>query len=168
MIFLTSDTHFYHHNIIDYDQRPFKDIKDMHECLIENWNNVVGQEDIVYHLGDFGFGSLEQIRKVFFQLNGYVTIVRGSHDESMKRLMEARFCGICDEITINYKGFILILSHKPDLCHKDIDGVINIHGHSHHTERFNKNFINVSCNAWEYKPVSLDTLIVNYKKNKRG
>ena len=29
----------------------------MNETLIENWNRVVGQDDIVFHLGDFCLGG---------------------------------------------------------------------------------------------------------------
>ena len=39
--FFTSDTHFYHSNIIKYCNRPFADAQDMNETLIANWNNVV-------------------------------------------------------------------------------------------------------------------------------
>lgn len=50
-VYFTSDTHFYHSNIIDFCKRPFKNVEDMNETLIENWNRVVGQDDIVFHLG---------------------------------------------------------------------------------------------------------------------
>lgn len=54
-VYFTSDTHFYHSNIIDFCKRPFKNVEDMNETLIENWNRVVGQDDIVFHLGDFAW-----------------------------------------------------------------------------------------------------------------
>lgn len=53
--FIISDTHFGHANIIDYCNRPFRDVFDMDETLIRNWNEVVGKDDLVYHLGDFAF-----------------------------------------------------------------------------------------------------------------
>lgn len=52
-IFFTSDTHFGHNNIIKLSNRPFSSVEEMNEGLIERWNDVVGAEDIVYHLGDF-------------------------------------------------------------------------------------------------------------------
>ena len=42
-VYFTSDTHFYHSNIIGFCKRPFKNVEDMNETLIENWNRVVGQ-----------------------------------------------------------------------------------------------------------------------------
>ena len=52
-VFFTSDTHFYHANIINFCKRPFANVETMNEALIENWNAVVGVDDIVFHLGDF-------------------------------------------------------------------------------------------------------------------
>ena len=54
-VFFTSDTHFYHANIINFCKRPFANVETMNEALIENWNAVVGANDIVFHLGDFCF-----------------------------------------------------------------------------------------------------------------
>ena len=56
-VFFTSDTHFYHANIINFCKRPFANVETMNEALIENWNAVVGVDDIVFHLGDFCFGG---------------------------------------------------------------------------------------------------------------
>ena len=52
-VFFTSDTHFNHTNIIQYCQRPFKSTDEMNEAMIDNWNSVVGEDDTVFHLGDF-------------------------------------------------------------------------------------------------------------------
>ena len=56
-IWVTSDTHFYHRRILEYEasSRPFKDIDEMNEELIRRWNKKVGTNDIVFHLGDFSF-----------------------------------------------------------------------------------------------------------------
>lgn len=57
MIYFIADTHFYHENIIKYCNRPFKNSKQMNEYIVNKWNSVVTKDDIVYHLGDVGFGS---------------------------------------------------------------------------------------------------------------
>ena len=50
-LFFTSDTHFHHANIIRFCDRPFRDVEEMDEILIRNWNEVVGPEDTIFHLG---------------------------------------------------------------------------------------------------------------------
>lgn len=53
--FYTSDTHFCHDRILQMQPRPFTSIVEHDEHIIERWNSVVREQDIVYHLGDFAF-----------------------------------------------------------------------------------------------------------------
>ena len=53
MIYFISDTYFCHSNIIKYCDKPFKDAKEINETIINNWNNIVNNEDIVYHFTGF-------------------------------------------------------------------------------------------------------------------
>lgn len=77
--FVTGCTHFGHESIIKLAQRPFADVQEMDQALIDNWNGVVRSNDTVYHLGDFAFrgGPGEDYLK---QLNGRVVCLRGNHD----------------------------------------------------------------------------------------
>ena len=54
MIWMTSDLHFNHENILKYEpvSRPFATVEEMNEVLIQNWNSKIKPEDIVYVLGD--------------------------------------------------------------------------------------------------------------------
>jgi calcineurin-like phosphoesterase family protein len=38
-----SDLHIDHNNILKYSNRPFKDIQEMQESFISNWNSVVAE-----------------------------------------------------------------------------------------------------------------------------
>ena len=67
--FFTSDTHFNHANIIRFCNRPFIDVAQMNETLIANWNKVVGEDDTVFHLGDFW-----NIRQGFIQRFEHVSM----------------------------------------------------------------------------------------------
>lgn len=77
-IYLIADTHFNHTNIIKYCDRPFNNVKEMNETIINNWNKVIGKDDIVYHLGDLGLGSFDELKGIFDRLNGkkYLVMVQ--------------------------------------------------------------------------------------------
>lgn len=53
--FLTADLHFSHRNIIRFCKRPFTDVNQMDQVLVNNWNDVVQPDDLVYVVGDFQF-----------------------------------------------------------------------------------------------------------------
>ena len=82
MYFFTADQHFYHRNIIEYCNRPFKDIKEMSKRIISNYNEVVSKNDIVIHAGDFAFiNNKIKIQKIINQLNGNKIFLKGCHDK---------------------------------------------------------------------------------------
>ena len=91
-VFFTSDLHIGHRNVLRFCNRPFLDEKDMLKGLVENWNSVVGEEDIVFDLGDmFWWESRHEIKKVINKLNGKIYKIPGNHDMDVKRLYE-----LCD------------------------------------------------------------------------
>ena len=65
-LFFTSDTHFNHTNILRYCNRPFKTVGQMNETIITNWNNVVGPDDVIFHLGDFCLGGAKEWNKIYY------------------------------------------------------------------------------------------------------
>jgi len=69
-IFFTSDHHFGYKNIIKFCNRPFADVESMNETMIAKCNKRVGEEDEVYHLGDFALCSPRKLNKILDQLNG--------------------------------------------------------------------------------------------------
>ena len=74
-IWFTSDNHFGHANIIKYCNRPFSGIADMDARMVDEWNNAIKDDDIVYHLGDFTFGDEHKARSYFRQLNGHIFVL---------------------------------------------------------------------------------------------
>jgi calcineurin-like phosphoesterase family protein len=80
-IFFTSDHHFGHANIIKYCKRPFTSVEAMDEALIALWNDIVPEQAMVFHLGDFTLG--EDADKYFAQLNGKIYFLATSwhHDK---------------------------------------------------------------------------------------
>ncbi len=86
MIYFTSDTHFWHKNILKYCPRPYNDSQGMNEGLIENWNNMITDDDEVYHLGDVAMGGdVDAVADIMNRLNGRKYLIRGNHDKIMGR-----------------------------------------------------------------------------------
>lgn len=138
-IFFTSDTHFGHSKIIDYCKRPFSSIEEHDKALIQNWNNTVGQDDTVFHLGDFAYGNSQFIANIIKQLNGNIILIKGNHD--LKNINPTLYNIFSDVV---YQARILIdkqtvyLNHFPFLCfdHGDINLYkdnysIQLFGHVH-------------------------------------
>lgn len=154
-----SDNHFNHKNIIQYCNRPFKNVEEMDEYMIEMWNFVVGINDTVYHLGDFSFNlNFKEIKALVSKLNGSIILIQGNHDR--KGVNYFKKCGFVEV----YKKKIVIgnyiLSHRPLNENLIPEGFLNIHGHIHNygypknTNR--EKYINVSCEILNYKPIWID------------
>jgi calcineurin-like phosphoesterase family protein len=86
-LFFTSDTHFFHSSMLkpEYGGRPFTDVAHMNECLIENWNAVVGPSDTVFHLGDFSMSGPKRALEIIPRLNGHKHLIYGNHDIKLRK-----------------------------------------------------------------------------------
>lgn len=73
-IFFTSDTHFSQERTLTFSCRPFENVREMDQYIIDQWNSVVDPDDIVYHLGDFGNANICE------QLNGRIKLVLGNYE----------------------------------------------------------------------------------------
>lgn len=81
MNYFTADLHFGHKSIIKYEGRPFSNVKEMDEKLIENWNNRVKDRDKIFILGDFTLSLNEKyITSILEQLKGKKILIQGNHD----------------------------------------------------------------------------------------
>ena len=166
--YILSDTHFNHSNIIKYCNRPFKDISEMNREIINNWNSIVKKDDIVYHLGDFFFGSKYDLTNIISKLNGNIYLIRGNHDRLTIKSYEECGIVILKNAPIVIEEYKILLSHRPLPDSMIKNGFINVHGHIHEKKLedvydnglFSKNkHINVSCDVLEFKPILLDELL---------
>ena len=131
MIYFITDTHFHHSNIIKYCNRPFKDINEMNETIINNWNSIVKNDDTVYHLGDFCLSSDDEIKNIFNRLNGNKILIRGNHDRKPVKFYEEIGFKVLTHAPIILDEYKIMLSHGPLPDAKIKDGYINLHGHIH-------------------------------------
>lgn len=151
--YFIADTHFNHENIIKYCNRPFINSKEMNEYIESKWNSIVTPNDIVYHLGDVGFGTTEELNIILNRLNGMKILIKGNHDirRGTSNWKEIGFTQVYKKKLIVDN---LILTHEPI----DVEeGYINVFGHIHNKpldEKFKKNsHICVSCDVIDYTPV---------------
>ena len=158
-IFFVADTHFGHEAMIRFENRPFKDIRDMEQKIIKNWNETVAQEDRVFVLGDFAFGDKAEVTRLCRSLNGKKTLVLGNHDTQSPGWY--RECGF-DEASawpIIIEGF-WILSHEPLYINENMP-YANIFGHVHGNPTY-KDFCRQSiCVCVErsgYRPISFEDI----------
>ena len=78
--FYISDLHIGHENILRFDNRPFADVSEMNNKLIENWNARVHSNDTVYILGDFIWAKESEWPSIVGSLGGNKVLIRGNHD----------------------------------------------------------------------------------------
>ena len=137
MIRFISDLHEGHENVIKFDNRPFKNIDEMREQLIERWNSVVGNRDTTYILGDFCWRKESDplYSKFLNALNGKKILVRGNHDPQN---LPNGFTEVVDYKEIKDNKRRIIMSHYPMIMyHHDIDeNAYMLYGHVHSTNEF--------------------------------
>ena len=160
-IFVISDTHFDHANILTFkrpDGSPVRDfhyVQEMNEHMIERWNSVVRPQDKVYHLGDVTMAK-QLPNGIMERLAGHKRLVRGNHDmgttrEYLRYFEEVYACRVLDH---------MIFTHIP--IHPESLGRFsaNVHGHVHALPKhhFGPRYLNVSVEAIDYTPISLEDI----------
>lgn len=153
MIYFTADTHFNHKNIIKYCKRPFGDIDKMNSVLIKNWNAKIKENERVYHLGDFGFGNLEDILK---SLNGRKILILGSHDRDTLKF-EKYFEKISPLLEIKEESISITLCHYAmRVWPKSHYNSWHLFGHSHgRLEPVGKS-LDVGVDVHNFYPIGFD------------
>lgn len=112
--FFTGCTHFHHANIIKYCNRPFASSLEMNNTIISNWNKVVGEHDLVYHLGDFCFGREErEIEAVLRQLKGKIILIKGNHDRLAWKYRHKFYAAYDSYLEIELNEQAITLCHYP-------------------------------------------------------
>lgn len=183
-IWFTSDTHFFHKNIIEYCRRPYYSVDQMNQALIDNWNRVVEPDDIIYHLGDFSFANKNKTRAILEQLYGYKVLIRGNHDRNCEGYVELGFNEAYEDLILMTAGEVIWMNHIPEVNDEDDRKFVRpqykesfhklspnerpakynrpslvLCGHVHEKWLYKGRCINVGVDQWGYFPVSLKDLI---------
>lgn len=164
-VWCISDTHFYHKNIGRFCGRP----QNWFDLIINNWNILVNENDVVLHLGDFAFKSFDDVKRVKERLNGKMYLVRGNHDRHSKTWYKKLNINAISPFNIIIKGKKYYFSHKPNK--KLPHDWSNIHGHWHQkcpftyvSENGNINF-NLSVEVINYMPIKLNNITEMVEQN---
>lgn len=150
-IFFTSDTHAYHKNICkgvtlwDSDDlcRDFEDETVMTETLIDNINSVVGEKDILYHLGDWSFGGKDKVYEFRKRLRvKTIHLILGNHDKHIRNNgiikadkylnIQSLFTSVSELKDKKIMGQNIMMCHYPmRTWHKAASGSWMLFGHCH-------------------------------------
>ncbi len=132
-VWFTADTHFGHTNIIRFCQRPFVDVEVMNHILIENWNSVVGEDDLVFHLGDFSVGGAAEWTNLLEKLHGRIILILGNHDmNNVNQGFMHRFLDVKTQMLISIGKQRIYLNHYPFLCYGGVyRNTWQLFGHVH-------------------------------------
>ncbi len=176
-IFFTADQHFGHENIIQFQDRPFKNVKHMNREMVDRWNAKVNKDDTVYVAGDFalrmGYSSLERL---FLRLNGYKHLITGGHDKSPVARLPWESQQWMRFLKTGDKEFIVLCHYCLRVWEKSHFNSWHLYGHSHGHLAPEGKSMDVGVDCTNYAPVSYDEVVaymakrpdnVNYLGNRR-
>lgn len=174
-VFFTTDFHLFHNNVLRFDNRPFKDVHEMHDEIEKRWNEVVGPNDVVIYLGDLSFARKEDkqyVEDMLDRLNGTIHFIMGNHDKYDEIKKMSRFASVQDYLEVRIGHFddsgsrvetMFCCMHYPIYSwNKSHHGSYMVHGHCHgnlhHGEDAsfydNRRVIDVGCMLHDYRPIS--------------
>ena len=157
----------------------------MNEMLVKNWNETVMPDDIVYYLGDFSM-AFRPVETFSNRLNGIKYLIPGNHDfchsyhkksrnnekraEWVQKYINNGWLVLPEQTTLDIEGVAIVnMCHHPyDLVHESDDkyakwrphndGRWLLCGHVHEKWKLGKKMINVGCDVWNYRPVSIEQI----------
>ncbi len=164
-VWLISDTHFNHANILKFDDGrgdDFLSVDYMNKVMYERWNDSVKPGDIVYHLGDVFMGDREWFSKFWPKLHGRKRLIVGNHDD-IKFLSRGSFFQKVQMWRI-IPEYGVVLTHVPIVLGEDHPKYkYNIHGHTHRYIVPDSRYLNVCVENTDYAPIKLEDVIQKLK-----
>ena len=144
----------------------------MNDTLVNNINEIVGENDILIHLGDWSFGgfeSIEDFRNRILCKN--VHLVFGNHDHHIRRNkgdIQRIFSSCQDYLHLDIRKpegkevmkYSMVCMHYPIASWDGMnDGVVHLHGHVHlppHLRVSEGKAMDVGVDGNELYPISLE------------
>ena len=167
--FFTSDTHFDDEFAIQYFSRPFQSVAEMNAVIVERWNTVVTNEDLVYHLGDFTPKDLSHFIKWTNQLNGNIKILPGNIDRHwLKDFMVSEKVQVLaplvslefSELGTAERSQVIVLCHySMQVWELSNHGSWHLFGHTHGKLKGIGKSFDVGVDCTDFMPLSLDQVV---------
>lgn len=168
-VYFTADTHFGQQRTLELSRRPFPDVQAMDAAMVGHWNKVVGEEDLVYHLGDFGDPT------VAAYLNGRIRLLPGNYDtpailDSLEK-HKGRITRISGREDSTFPLYVLpenevvglprlFLIHEPETAQSV--NAFYLYGHIHQLQMVKRNGLNVGVDCHKFRPIGLDVVKFYY------
>lgn len=181
-IYFTSDTHIGHKLVAEL--RGFSSTEEHDAELARRWDETVGPQDTVWHLGDLciGYGTPQRnaLRWAASRRGRYKHFIWGNHDsghpshagsKTRKAASAFRsvFTSVQERATLKIADQRVILSHFPYTADHTPEaryqewrvqdtGRWLLHGHVHKPWKQNGRQIHVGLDAWELRPVHISEI----------
>ena len=175
-IFLFSDSHYHHSQIIGYCKRPFSNVEEMNDEITSRYNETVKEHDVVYFLGDFAMGprswspreQFEKYKIILDQLPGKKTLIKGNHDHlRAKDYLEMGFVDVQHSLTFD-KSKIAMIHDPSKVRFLGKDTYRFFAGHVHESWLFTINahrrILNASVELHDYKPIEIKAALCLMQK----
>jgi calcineurin-like phosphoesterase family protein len=154
MLYVTSDTHFGDPRVLRIDRRPFASVAAHDEALIELWNATVGEEDELWHLGDFMRGGGDATTALLRRLNGRKHLIIGNND-APEAVACAEWTSTQHYAELRIEGQLVVMCHYPFRTWNRMgDKSVNLHGHSHGKLKPITRQHDVGVDARQFRPVT--------------
>jgi len=164
----TADEHYGHDEIITYCNRPYRNNQVMTRDIIKRHNEIVTEEDTVYHVGDYAFAGPDRaayVESLMRRMNGKHILILGNHDRiNPFKFVDVGFQSVHTSLMIEHEGYMFVMAHDPAIwnCVANMNPLpIFIHGHVHNVYKsiVEKRMINVGVDVWDFYPVSFEQIL---------
>jgi len=156
-VFFTSDTHFGDHRTLNIHKRPFASVAEMDAALIARWNETVGPDDEVWHLGDIARRAGD-VAGLLAALHGRKHLIIGNNDPP-GAAEASGWASVGHYAELELDGVHLVMCHYPFRSwNGQHRGAINLHGHSHGRLKPMPRQFDVGVDAHDFRPVTLAQL----------
>lgn len=180
-IYISGDFHYRHRNLCYGNSlwqdkskcRRFDNEIIMSDCLVNNINDTVGENDILIHEGDWSFGGKSNVKEFRDRINcKNIVHLLGNHCHHIRQNLDLQslFVKVLDYNEFSLFGFNFIMCHYPIMSWNNMSRKsLMLHGHCHHSLKHNiPNLIDVGIDGENYgfKPVHISEFINMYTENR--